>query len=127
MAIKELLSNHERYDLHLPDDGWSVAVYDTLSIEVEEEKLDFRKIAAAMDMGYRELKELNPQYRRSWLPRGRHRLVLPRDGVDSVLAIFPSARVLAAAPTPGGENAATEDRSSAVETQSSAQTTSARN
>lgn len=145
VALKELLGHPERYDLHLPDDGWQVAAHDTLSLEVTEEKLDFREIAAAMDMGYRELKELNPQYRRSWLPRGSHRLVLPRDGVEPLLASFPSARVLAAAPSSasdpaesGADGAAGESADAAAGAaagsgaaapgaQSSSQSTSARN
>jgi len=46
-------------------------------------------------MTYRELKALNPSFRQSWLPLGKHRVVVPRERVDAfVTALGSGAQLL---------------------------------
>jgi len=97
-AVKVLFEAPERYGFHLPDDGWSPVACDTLDLRVKASRLDFKDIAIRAGLTYRELKELNPHYRTSYLPRGTHRLVLPRTGVAGVMAAYPSAQVVARDP-----------------------------
>lgn len=97
-AVKVLFEDPERYGFHLPDDGWAPVACDTLDLRVKTTQLDFKDIALRAGLTYRQLKELNPHYRTSHLPRGTHRLVLPRTSVAGVMAAFPSAKVVARDP-----------------------------
>ena len=94
-AVKLLFEHPERYGFVLPNDGWKPLACDTITLRVKQARLEFKDIALKAGLDYRELKELNPFYRTSHLPRGDHELVLPRTSLAAVLAAFPTATVTA--------------------------------
>ncbi len=102
VVLKELLGHADRYGLHVPEDGWARVATDTLSVRVKSARLDLREICQSTGVAYRQLKELNPQYRRSWLPRGEHAVVLPSQVVPQFVESFPAARVVAPSTPPPG-------------------------
>jgi membrane-bound lytic murein transglycosylase D len=77
-VAKVLFAAPERYGFVLSDHGWARVPCDTLTLRVQQNQLPFKDIAASTGLTYRQLLELNPQYRTSSLPRGEHQLVLPR-------------------------------------------------
>lgn len=85
-AIKVLLESPGRYGIVLPDDPWVATVCDTLQLRVTASRLPLREIAEGAQISYREFRELNPAFRKSWLPRGTHRIVVPHSAVDGLLA-----------------------------------------
>jgi hypothetical protein len=97
-ALKVLFEHPERYGFELPDDGWQAVSCDTLRIQTRTPRLDLREVAAAAGISYRKLKQFNPWYRRSYMAAGQNKLVLPKDSVAPLLAAFPDAEVVGAAP-----------------------------
>jgi len=94
-AAKEILSDPVRHQLALPDDGWTPLACDTLEIRVLRKRLPMGEILTTSGMTYRELKALNPSFRQSWLPLGKHRVVVPRERVDAfVTALGSGAQLL---------------------------------
>ena len=94
-AAKMLLSDPVRYQLVLPDDGWSPVACDTLEIQVLRQRMPLGELAANSGLTYRQLKDLNPAFRTTWLPSGRHRVVVPRERADAmVLALEGTAKLL---------------------------------
>lgn len=93
-AAKLLLESPERYQLELSDDRWAPIACDTLEIRVFTKRLDLRTLTASSDLTYRGLKELNPWVRRSYLPSGHHRLVVPAAYTDAVVASLEGAKLL---------------------------------
>lgn len=93
-AAKTLLESPEQYQLTLSEDRWSPVACDTLDIRVLTNRLDLRTLTASSDLTYRELKDLNPWVRRSYLPLGMHRLVVPALHADAVIASLDGAKLL---------------------------------
>lgn len=83
-AVKVIMENPVLYGIELSDDPWAHAVCDTLQLKVTHQRVQLRDIADAAGISYREFRELNPAYRRSWVPRGTHRFVLPEQSVDGL-------------------------------------------
>ena len=82
MAIKIILSQPESYgflldeeEYYLPGAAKEVEVSLTGSFHLQA-------IAQAAQTTYRMLRELNPELRGYYLPAGRHRLFIPRDGAE---------------------------------------------
>lgn len=84
-AVKILMENPSQYGIELPDDPWAVAVCDTLELRVTRQRVQLRDVAEAAQISYRQFRELNPAYRRAWVPRGTHRFVLPGQSVDGLV------------------------------------------
>lgn len=94
-AAKTILADPVRYQLDLPDDGWSPVACDTLEIRVLRKRLPLGDLLTDAGMTYRELKELNPAFKRSWLPLGKHRVVVPAGRADAfVTALGSGAKLL---------------------------------
>ena len=93
-AAKALMSDAVRYQLDLPDDGWSPVACDTLEIRVLRQQMPLGEILTASGMTYRQLKDLNPAFRRSYLPLGTHRVVVPSARADAFAASLGSAAKL---------------------------------
>lgn len=85
-ALRVLFESPEKYGLVLPDDPWVATVCDTLQLKVTRSRLPLSEIAAGAQMSYREFRELNPAFRKSWLPRGTHRILVPHASVEPLLA-----------------------------------------
>ncbi|RKZ12637.1 hypothetical protein DRQ53_02965 [bacterium] len=93
-AIKVLMENQRAYGLSLPDDPWVATVCDTMQVKVTADRLQLRDLASGAGISYRAFRELNPAFRKSWVPRGTHRLVIPREGIDAMVAGLEGARVV---------------------------------
>lgn len=77
-AAKLLLEDPERYGVRLPPVFDHPVVCDTLEVEIHAAKLEIRELLEGTGLGYRAFKELNPAWRKTWLPRGRWRIAVPR-------------------------------------------------
>ncbi len=84
-AVKTIFEQSASLDFHLPDDGWTPASVDTVSITVTKAQLELKEVAFATGLDYRGIKRLNPQYRTSTLPKGTHKLVLPTSVVPGLM------------------------------------------
>ena len=93
-AAKAILSDPERFRLELDDDGWAPVACDTLRVRVTRDRVALRSFLVPAGVTYRELKELNPGLRRSWLPYGTHRLIVPADRSDAVVAGLDGMKLL---------------------------------
>jgi hypothetical protein len=104
-ATKVLFENAVAYDFVLPDDGWTPAPREVVTLEVKRSRLEFRDLADATGLSYREIKRLNPHFHSSYLTRGEYQLVLPAEaasglaGLESVVVARSSTP--ASAPTTG--------------------------
>jgi soluble lytic murein transglycosylase-like protein len=82
MAIKIILSNPQLYGFMLEDNELYLP-YDSTGVEVNlPGPLHLRAIAEAAKTTFRMIKELNPELRGYYLPAGKHRLFIPRDGAE---------------------------------------------
>jgi membrane-bound lytic murein transglycosylase D len=90
-ALKVIFESPEVYGLDLPEDPWVATICDTLQLKVTTPRLALREIAEGAGISYREFRELNPAYRKSWIPRGVHRIVLPHETVDPFVATLEGA------------------------------------
>ena len=93
-AAKVLLESPEQFQLTLSDDRWAPVPCDTLDVRVLTNRLDLRTLTASSDLTYRDLKQLNPWVRRSYLPLGLHRLVVPAAHTDAVIASLDGAKLV---------------------------------
>jgi hypothetical protein len=84
-ALKILMEDPSHYSIEFSPDQWSLAVCDTLELKVTHQRVQLSEVAAAAGISYREFRELNPAYRRTWVPRGTHRFVLPYESVDGLV------------------------------------------
>jgi hypothetical protein len=95
-AVKVLMENPAQYGIALSPDPWALAVCDTLELKVTHHRLQLREVAEAAGITYREFRELNPAFRRTWVPQGTHRFVLPHqsagDLVEAVEGVQLSSR-----------------------------------
>jgi hypothetical protein len=94
-TVKLLLEDPERYGIKLTEDPWVAAVCDTLQLKVSKSRLHLRDVAAGAGISYREFRELNPAFRRSWVPSGTHRFVLPHESVEGLLDSLDGVKVAA--------------------------------
>ena len=92
-AIKILMENPELYGVDPPADPWVATVCDTLQLRVTRDRLSLSEVAEGAGISYRMFRELNPSFRRNWVPRGTHRLVLPRDGIDELMSSLQGAKL----------------------------------
>lgn len=82
MAIKIILSNPEKYGFILQEEDY-YHPYDAEEVEISlPGVLHIQSIAAAAKTTFRTIKELNPDLRGYYLPKGVHTLLLPRQGVE---------------------------------------------
>lgn len=92
-VIKMIMENPQQYGVDLPDDPWVSTVCDTLQLRVTRDRLSLSDVAEGAGISYRVFRELNPSFRRSWVPRGTHRLVLPRAGIDGLMSSIEGAKL----------------------------------
>ena len=82
MAIKIIYSNPEKYGFVLEEQDYYLP-FDAEEVEVSVPALlHMQIIAEAAQTNFRTIKELNPDLRGYYLPRGKHTLLIPRQGVD---------------------------------------------
>lgn len=87
-AIKIVMENPQRYGYHLSDPGtYKPQRYDVVEVKTRH-RFDLVEVAKALGTDYKDLKELNPQYLRSYLPAGTYILHIPPESGFDALAFF---------------------------------------
>jgi len=76
-AIKIIMENPRQYGFSLPPEqvyppNW----YDSVPVKISK-RLNLRDLALALDTDFKVLKELNPQFRRNYVPKGKHQIKVP--------------------------------------------------
>jgi len=76
-AIKIIMENPRQYGFSLPPEqvyppNW----YDSVPVKISK-RLDLTDLALALDTDFKVLKELNPQFRRNYVPKGIHQIKVP--------------------------------------------------
>jgi peptidoglycan lytic transglycosylase D len=88
IATKEIFSQPDRYlglakaDLYPPLDT------EVVTVNVKESQRHLATVAAEYGTYFLELKLLNPEIRKDYLPRGTHQIKIPRRNVDCPTACF---------------------------------------
>lgn len=78
IVAKEIFSQPERYLGLSPDDLYVPLDTEMVTVRVKKSLRHLASIAEEYGTYYRELKLLNPEIRRSYLPRGTHRIKVPK-------------------------------------------------
>jgi hypothetical protein len=76
-AIKIIMENQRQYGFSLPPEqvyppNW----YDSVPVKISK-RLNLTDLALALDTDFKVLKELNPQFRRNYVPKGKHQIKVP--------------------------------------------------
>ena len=76
-TIKIIMENPRKYGFSLPTEqvyppNW----YDSVPVKISS-PLKLTDLALALDTDFKVLKELNPQFRRNYLPKGKHQIRVP--------------------------------------------------
>ncbi|MEP2060024.1 MAG: lytic transglycosylase domain-containing protein, partial [Maribacter litoralis] len=82
MAIKEILSNPEKYGFHIEKDDMYEAV-PTFTVEIDEPVADFADFAQEYEINYKILKRHNPWLREAHLnnsSRKKYTIEIPNKG-----------------------------------------------
>ena len=93
-AVKLLFEAPEEYDLALPDHGWFATSCDTLLMVGRSDEYAIKDFLGESGMDYRRFKQLNPSYRRGFLPRGSHRLAIPAEYAEAIHSAHPKAQLI---------------------------------
>jgi hypothetical protein len=76
-AIKIIMENPKRYGFDFPrEHTYPPRWYDTVEMSVNH-RVKLADLAGALDTDYKVLKELNPQFRRDYLPKGTYSVKVP--------------------------------------------------
>jgi hypothetical protein len=77
VAIKTIMENPRHYGFHLPAEHiYPPRWYDTVQVEISQ-RLKLTDLALALDVDFKALKELNPQFLRDYVPRGNYKIKVP--------------------------------------------------
>jgi hypothetical protein len=76
-AIKIIMENPRQYGFRLPPEqvyppNW----YDSVPMKITK-RMNLTDLALALDTDFKVLKELNPQFRRDYVPKGKHQIKVP--------------------------------------------------
>ena len=76
-AVKIIMENPRQYGFALPPEqvyppNW----YDSVPVKISR-NLNLTDLALALDTDFKVLKELNPQFRRNYVPKGKHQIKVP--------------------------------------------------
>lgn len=78
IAAKMVMSNPEKYGFHVtPEDLYPPLVFDRVQADCPEETA-IQVVAEAAGTHFKQIKDLNPELRGHYLPRGRHTLAVPK-------------------------------------------------
>ena len=85
-AVKIIMENPKRYGFNLPPEQMYTPMWcDTVEVSLRR-RLKLSDLCRALDTDFKVLKELNPQIRGYYLPRGHHTIKVP-PGFGSKLAL----------------------------------------
>jgi LysM repeat protein len=79
VAVKIILSNPERYGIHIdPQEYYRPPEVDVVTVQVSGGRTHLRTVAEAAGTHFAMIKQLNPQFRQRYLPRGAHQVFVPK-------------------------------------------------
>jgi membrane-bound lytic murein transglycosylase D len=86
VAVKVILSHPERYGIVIDEqEYYRPPEVDVVSVRVNGNRLHLRAVAEAAGTHFAMLKQLNPQFRQRYLPRGVHQVYVPK-GTAAIFA-----------------------------------------
>jgi hypothetical protein len=89
VAVKVILSNPERYGIIVdPQEYYRPPEVEIVSVPVNGSRLHLRSVAEAAGTHYAMIKQLNPQFRQRYLPRGVHQVFVPQGSAATFAANF---------------------------------------
>jgi len=81
IAVKVILSNPERYGIFINEqEYYQPPEVDLVTVRVNGARLHLRSVAEAAGTHFAMIKQLNPQFRQRYLPRGVHQVYVPKGG-----------------------------------------------
>jgi hypothetical protein len=125
VAVKIILSNPERYGIYIDaQEYYRPPEVDIVTVRVSDSRLHLRNVAEAAGTHFAMIKQLNPQFRQRYLPRGIHEVFVPKGSATTFAANFqepyepepllasPPSRPVSYTPQPPARQAATPTRKS---------------
>jgi peptidoglycan lytic transglycosylase D len=92
IAVKIILSNPERYGIYIDaQEYYRSPEVDIVTVRVSGGRLHLRSVAEAAGTHFAMLKQLNPQFRQRYLPRGVHQVFVPKGSAATFAANFQEA------------------------------------
>jgi membrane-bound lytic murein transglycosylase D len=89
IAVKIILANPERYGIFIdPQEYYQAPEVDIVTVRVSGNRLHLRTVAEAAGTNYAMVKQLNPQLRQRYLPRGVHPVYVPKGNAATFAANF---------------------------------------
>ncbi len=88
VATKMVISNPEKYGFFLTDDDlYSPLEFDCMDIQCNQ-KTHINVIARAANTHFKVIKDLNPEFRKSFIPEGFHSILIPKDTGNNFYARY---------------------------------------
>jgi membrane-bound lytic murein transglycosylase D len=79
VAVKIILTNPARYGIYIdPQEYYHAPEVDLVTVRVNGGRLHLRSVAEAAGTHFAMIKQLNPQLRQRYLPRGVHQVSIPK-------------------------------------------------
>ena len=79
VAVKIILTNPARYGIYIdPQEYYQAPAVDNVTVRVTASRLHLRSVAEAAGTHFAMMKQLNPQLRQRYLPRGIHQVFIPK-------------------------------------------------
>ena len=92
IAVKVILANPERYGIYIDaQEYYRPPEVDIVTVRVSGSRLHLRSVAEAAGTHFAMIKQLNPQLRQRYLPRGSHEVFVPRGSAAIFAANFQEA------------------------------------
>ena len=89
VAVKIILSNPERYGIYIDtQEYYRPPEVDIVTVRVSGGRLHLRSVAEASGTHFAMIKQLNPQLRQRYLPRGVHQVFVPKGSAATFAANF---------------------------------------
>jgi membrane-bound lytic murein transglycosylase D len=89
IAVKIILANPERYGIYIDaQEYYRPPEVDTVTVRVSGGRLHLRNVAEAAGTHFAMIKQLNPQFRQRYLPRGVHQVFVPKGSAATFAANF---------------------------------------
>jgi hypothetical protein len=89
IAVKIILSNPERYGIYIdPQEYYQAPEVEVVTVRVSGGRLHLRSVAEAAGTHFAMIKQLNPQFRQRYLPRGVHQVFVPKGSATTFAANF---------------------------------------
>jgi soluble lytic murein transglycosylase-like protein len=89
IAVKIILSAPERYGIYIDaQEYYRPPEVDTVTVQVNGSRLHLRSVAEAAGTNFATIKQLNPQFRQRYLPRGVYQVFVPKGSAAAFAANF---------------------------------------